>query len=154
MKKMNFMNIGILLLIVVASFFVKENTSIILESIKLIISSPLFFSIVTIIVVAIKIMNRTMYGELKLSKLLDVENFKDSISEIISLVIEPSTLICSLSILKGLTLDYFYEETYFSKFNDSERFFIFIATMYFFIYAVINLKNEFRQIVIKTENIQ
>lgn len=153
MKKFNYKYFFLLVAFFMLSFVVREYKQIILDVIKQIISSNLFLVVVAFITFPINLLYKWKFNEIKFSNFLDATKIKETISEIISAITEPSTLVCSISILKGLFLDYFYLDNFFSKFSDFERSFLFIASFYFLIVTINQLKNYLTKLVIDTVDI-
>lgn len=152
MKKVNFKYLIILLAIFTCSFLIREYKTLLLDSLKNIISSKLFFLGITFLSLPITLLYKIKFNELNFKDFLDAKKVKNSIAEVVSAVAEPSTFICSLSILKGLFLDFFYSDNYFTKFNDAEKSFLLIASFYFFVITFIELKNHAIELIIDTED--
>ena len=141
MKKVNFKYLIILVLIFIGSFLAREYKMLLLDNIKIAITSKYFFLFITFAAFPIKLLYKIKFNELNFKDFLDPKKIKDSISEIVSAIAEPSTFVCSFSILKGLYLDFFYADNYFAKFNDAEKSFLLFASFYFFIVTFNELKN-------------
>lgn len=152
MKKINYKYLIILVLIFICSFMIREYKSECLNNIKNVISSNIFFLIITFLSFPITLLYKIKFDEIVFSDFLEAKKVKDTIAELVSAITEPSTFVCSLSILKGLYLDYFFSDTYFTKFNDTEKSFLFIAAFYFFVITFIELKKYTVELVIDTED--
>lgn len=154
MKKINITYLIVFTFIFLTSFVVRNNQSELLSIIKLILdSSIVFFSISTIIFI-VTLLHKWRFNELNLNELSDSKKYRNTLSEIISAITEPSTFICSVSILKGLILDYFYNDTYFVKFDQPEKIFLLIAAFYFFISSFLEIKENFFELILKTSEVE
>ena len=153
MKKFNYKYLLILISLFILSFAVREYKQPILDCVKKLVSSELFFIVLAFLSFPINLVYKIKFNEVKFSSFLDATKIKESISEIIALVTEPSTFVCSISILKGLFLDYFYTDHYFSMFSEFEKTFLFIASFYFLIITANQLKNYLIKIIIDTTEV-
>jgi len=146
--------IFLFILLFICSFiylFYKEH---ILDVIKFIISSKWFILSTTFIVFCITILHKIKFNEISFNDFTNLNSVKKTIPEIISIVTEPSTFVCSGSIIKGLFLDYFYSEKYFFKFNDAEKSFLLIAAFYFLVFTFLEIKGQAKEIFFDSVNVE
>lgn len=126
----------------------------ILDVIKCIISSKYFLLIITLFVFLVTILHKIKFKEISFSNFTNIKTVKEVFSEIISAVTEPSTFVCSIAIIKGLFLDYFFKDNYFFKFNDAEKTFLFIAAFYFLTHTFIEIKVQAIELFADTASIE
>lgn len=151
MKKLSFKYVGLFSLLFLAAFLFDSYKIQLLTRIKDFFQwEPLFYG-VTIFVFLTVVINKIKYGELTVTSFTDQKKIKGTLSDLLSWIIDPSSFVCSLSILKGLFLDSFFGGAYFSSFTTSERVFILIASAFFFINSFIELKKDFTGIILNTE---
>lgn len=75
------------------------------------------------------------------------DQWKQGMEEIISFFSGgPITLICSISLAKGLFLQWISVEKYFLNFQDWELFFIFSITLYLLYISIIEVKKDLKKI--------
>ncbi|PSG87061.1 hypothetical protein C7H61_13200 [Mesoflavibacter zeaxanthinifaciens subsp. sabulilitoris] len=84
---------------------------------------------------------------MNLENISNSKEFKSTLAEFISSITDPSTFICAIAILKGLFLDYFFNDSYFTKFETPEKVFILIASFYFFITSFLEIKEMFLELM-------
>jgi hypothetical protein len=154
MKKLNIVNSVLLLLIFLTSFFGIQYKTMLIEYLGAIINSKTTFLIITILVFSISLLHKILYNELDLSKDLKWKKYKDLISEILSLIAEPSFFMCAFSIIKGLIMDYFFNGQYFLKFGDAEKAFLLIASIYFIFQSSIEMYYQTNDLLFKAEEVE
>lgn len=154
MNKFNFVNLIALLVIFFASLFCFQYKTSILEFLKIVINSSLVFLIISLLIFSISIMHKIRYNEVDFGDDLKWKNYKNLISEIVSIVIEPSSFICAFSIIKGLIMDYFFKGEFFLKFSEAEKGFILIASIYFIFQASIEIYSKAKDLIYKAEEIE
>jgi len=154
MRVINFKNIiyfFFFLIVILSVVFFKKN---ILEFVKAIFLNYWFNLLLTLIVFALTIYHKFYFNQISLKGFIEVKKIKTSISDVLSLVTDPSTFICSFAIIKGLFLDYYFSYKYFELFKDYEKMFLFIASFFFFINSSIELKDYCTELFInETEEI-
>ncbi|MBB3123302.1 hypothetical protein FHS04_000799 [Mesoflavibacter sabulilitoris] len=147
MKKINIKYFSIFIILLVISFFVREFKDELLGFLKTILNSNTLFYIITISIFFITILHKIRYNELNLENISNSKEFKSTLAEFISSITDPSTFICAIAILKGLFLDYFFNDSYFTKFETPEKVFILIASFYFFITSFLEIKEMFLELM-------
>uniref|UniRef100_UPI00404B3A4E hypothetical protein n=1 Tax=Flavobacterium sp. TaxID=239 RepID=UPI00404B3A4E len=147
MKNVNLKYFSIFIFLLLASIFAREYKKELLNVIKIILNSSTLFYIIAIGIIFITFLHKIRYNELNFENFSNSKEFKITLAEFISSITEPSTFICSISILKGLFLDYFFTESYFVKFNEPEKIFLLIASFYFFITSFLEIKEMFRELM-------
>lgn len=141
--KVNLKNIGLYVLFIIAITVIYLYNKEILEMVKTVLLYKPFNIILALIVFATTLFYKIRYNQIKLKDLSDVKKFKSGMSDLISLLTEPATFICSFAILKGLFLDYYFSFSYFKSFEMHEKGFLLTASFFFFISSVIELKDYF-----------
>lgn len=127
---------------------------VILEAIKYVAISKHFILIITVAVFLVSILHKIKFKEIAVEDFTSIKRVKEVFSEIISTVTEPSTFVCSIAIIKGLFLDYFFKDNYFFKFNDAEKTFLFIASFYFLTHTFIEIKVQAIELFADTASIE
>lgn len=153
MKNINGKYLFLFLLLLVLSFVGREFKNEFLQITKSILNSNLLFFVITISIFAITILHKIRYNELNLKSFSNPQEYKTTLSELISSVTDPSTFICAISILKGLFLDYFFNDSFFLKFDPPEKIFLLIASFYFFITSFLEIKEMFVELMMKSSNV-
>lgn len=120
---------------------------------KVLITSIYFTLILSFLAFLITIWHKIKFKEIGTENFRTIENIKELLSGVISLISDPSIFICSVSILKGLFLDYFFTSNYFYKFNDAEKMFLLIASFSFFIRSFIEIKGDAIELFFDTAEI-
>ncbi|MGB1283123.1 MAG: hypothetical protein ACPG44_01515 [Polaribacter sp.] len=147
MKKINIKYFSIFIVLLIISFFAREFKNELLGVLKTILNCSTLFYIITISIFFVTILHKIRYNELNLDNISNSKEFKTSLAELISSITDPSTFICAISILKGLFLDYFFNESYFLKFETPEKIFLLIASFYFFITSFLEIKKMFLELM-------
>lgn len=147
MKKINIKYFSIFIILLIISFFVREFKDELLGFLKTILNSSTLFYIITISIFFITILHKIRYNELNLKNISNSKEFKSTLAELISSITDPSTFICAIAILKGLFLDYFFTDSYFTKFETPEKIFLLIASFYFFITSFLEIKEMFLELM-------
>ncbi len=112
----------------------------ILDWIKIVISNDFFILSISLLVFLIVIWHKIKYKEIGLENFKNLESARELLTEVMSLISEPSIFVCSISMLRGLFLDYFFDDKYFYKFNQAEKSFLCIASFYFLITTFTEIK--------------
>lgn len=99
----------------------------------------------------------TIVHKIKLRKFtfsptMSFNEFKIPMEDILSFVSNPITIICSLSLAKGLFLQTSENQQYFPFFNNIETSFIFIVTVYLLFISFMEMAKNFRECFIKSKN--
>ena len=153
MKRLN-IKYGIIFVIL---FFASIRTDVykdfVLNTLKDILNSSNLYYFLTVFVFLIVVVHKIRYNEFSGKSLTDPKKIKELMTDIISSITDPSTFICSVSILKGLYLDFFFKESFFFNFNSSEKVFLLISSFYFLVHSFIELKKSFLEIFLNTESI-
>lgn len=134
----------------IAFMFYKST---ILLWIKILLTTPYFTLALSLLAFLITIWHKIKFKEIGIENFKTIETIKEFLSELISSISDPSIFICSVSILKGLFLDYFFTDNYFYKFNDAEKIFLLIASFSFFIRSFIEIKENAIELFFDTAEI-
>lgn len=147
MKNVNIKYLSLFLILLLISFFMREYKNHLLDISRTLLNSSTLFYGLAISIFFITILHKIRYNQLSIENISDSKQFKITLAELISTITDPSTFICSISILKGLFLDYFFVESYFVNFNQPEKFFLLIASFYFFITSFLEIKELFCELM-------
>ncbi len=150
LKHINFKYLTIFLLLIGVSFYSRANSSYLLSLTKTILLSDLLLFFLTLVIFLITFLCKIRFREINFSS----SNFKENVPEIINGITEPSTFICAFAVLKGLFLQYFFNEGYFPKFNSGELFFLLVASTTFFITSFIEVKDDFLRLFKNSNNVE
>jgi hypothetical protein len=142
MRKRDRKYIFLFILSLIGSVLVIFYRSTILNCFKEILLWDFFTLSVSLLVFCITIWHKIKYQELNFSQLKNIDSIKEVLREILDTITEPSIFVCSISILKGLYLDYFFDDRFFAKFNDAEKNFLLIASFCFLVTTFIELKTN------------
>lgn len=100
------------------------------------------------------ILHKIKTKNLKLNPNMSFNEFRVPVEDILSFVGNPVTLVCSISLAKGIFLQYFYDNKYFPFFESIELTFIGLVTAYLFYISLMelitNVKEAFTKNIIDT----
>lgn len=99
------------------------------------------------------ILAKIKYKQLSFSKPMTFSQFRVPIEEVWSFVSNPITLVCSLSLAKGLFLQIQNKKTVFNGFTDLELSFIGIVVAYLLFDGIIDFIKNFKLALSKTNTI-
>ncbi len=104
-------------------------------------------SIATIITVTHKIKTR----QFTFSPTMSFNEFKIPVEALLSFISNPITIVCALSLAKGLFLQTSEDVAYFPFFNGIEMIFVAIITAYLLFISIMELAKHFMEIINKSD---
>jgi hypothetical protein len=152
-KTFNWKVFFIVTILIITSISYDYYNEFLLSLTKNVITNTFFFYFITCVTFTITIAHKNQTG-FSLSAFAQPDKAKEAISDIISALTEPCTLVCSLSILKGLFLDFFFQDSFFNRFESAEKVFLLIVSISFFIHSFLQLRKLTTELFYKVEPIQ
>jgi hypothetical protein len=130
-----------LMLVSVVLMFTFKNQ--ILYFFKSVFSFKYLTHIAGFVAAALTIIHKIKTQDIKLNPNMSFNDFRVPVEDILSFVGNPITLVCSISLAKGIFLQYFYNDQYFPFFDSIELTFIGLVTAYLFYLSLMELKTNF-----------
>ncbi len=143
----------IFIAIISLSFIVVFNKHDTLDFLKAIMTLNHLGFCLSVMFFTIAILHKLKYNNYGKLKSADFNDFKSILLDLISTVMNPVTLLCSISILKGLFLLKFYGIKYFDFFSSNELFFLAIVGFYFLIKSGLELKTMIVELFFRTSDV-
>lgn len=140
--------------VIALSFIVYKYQYTFLNSVKYFITLEYFDLVLTGLLVSLTLFHKLKFNNYSNLKKIEFNEMKSGLADLISTVMDPATLICSISILKGLFLLKVYNIKYFDFFSDNELLFLFIAAVYFFIKSGIEMWSIFLECFLKSSSVE
>jgi hypothetical protein len=148
-KKYAFIFVGILFLSFVFLRFQQEA----FDSIKLVITYEHFSSAIGLVLFLLTITHRIKYLNFRELKNLEFNELKTLLSDLGSALLDPATLVCSISLMKGLFLLKYYNIKYFDHFTEGEITFFWTAGIYFFFKSLLQMQNVFLELFVHAQEV-
>src|SRR6476661_8749509 len=108
MKKRDYKYIFILSCCFIISIMIYISPASFLQPLQWTLSFPLLIPGISIFVIFVTILHKIKFNEYRVSEFKNFKNIKDFLKDLLETILDPSVFVCSLSILRGLILDYFF----------------------------------------------
>lgn len=153
-KKIDTKYIIIFIVLLVTSFIVADNKKEALDLIKYFLLLKPLELILTLLFFCLSILYKVKYNNYSKIKIIEFNDFKTIAIDLVSTLMNPATLLCSISILKGLFLLNFYDIKYFNFFQSNELFFLAIVGFYLLIVSGTELISMFIELFFRTSQVK
>ena len=123
----------------------------ILAGLKLLFSLPFLNLYVGVFAAIVTITHKIKNKEIKFSSTMSFNEFKIPFENILSFISNPITIVCSISLAKGIFLRYYENIQYFQFFSNLEIIFIGIVTAYLLFISIMELIKNIKEIFLRIE---
>jgi len=144
-----FVFIFIVIILILSLIFTKE----ILIGLKSIFEIPSLNLIAGLFATVVTTLNKFKNKEFNFSIAMSFSEFRIPLENILSFIGNPITVVCSISLAKGIFLQYYEKLQYFPLFNDVEVMFIAMVTLYLIYISVMEIIREMKNLFLKVEKI-